>query len=72
MFPDARGSWRWVGRAARQEGEDSGKRKLAGLLDPEPPTTAAPAAACRECHGEGYRRMSTGGRLLDCSPGCVR
>ncbi len=44
---------------------------LAGLLDPEPPTPAAPAPAmipapdCRDCLGEGYRRMQTGGGLPD-------
>ncbi len=41
---------------------------LAGLLDPEPepPMPASPALIpCRECGGDGYQRMVTGGRLSD-------
>ncbi len=41
---------------------------LAGLLDPEP-DPAAPAIAamvpCRDCGGDGYQRIITGGRLAD-------
>ena len=34
--------------------------------NPEPPTPAVPAViSCRECHGEGIRRMQTGDRLSD-------
>lgn len=41
----------------------------AGLLDPEPSTPAAPAAApCRGCFGDGYVPMYTGGRLSDWIP----
>jgi len=40
-----------------------------GDPDPGPPATPAalpvPSAPCPDCHGEGYRRMSTGGGLDD-------
>ncbi len=41
---------------------------LAGLLDPEPePATLAIAVVvpCRDCGGDGYQRIVTGGRLSD-------
>ncbi len=39
-----------------------------GMLDPEPepPAPVAPALnSCRDCGGDGYQRMATGGRLSD-------
>jgi hypothetical protein len=42
---------------------------VTGDPDPDPPVTpvalAVPNSPCPSCHGEGVRRMSTGGRLDD-------